>query len=499
MQRNSIRPRLVVTGDGRCVVGHAGSRLVCDLADELGLSEALSVAMAPTKRRRRGHDRGRVLVDLAVMLAGGGETISDLATLRDQPQLFGEVASLATAWRTLEAIDDTVLDRIAIPRAAARREAWAAGADPGFYVIDIDATLVTAHSEKEQAAPTYKRGFGFHPLLAFLDATGEALAAKLRPGNAGSGTATDHVEVLDAALAQLPVDPTEREVIARADSAGLSHGFVDACAARSVRFVIGHRLTAEIATVLVNVAESAWRPALSADGSDERSGGEVVEVTELVDLSAWGEDVRMIARREDPIPARNSPSPTSTGIASRSWSPTWSTPISRTSKRSTADAVVANDRSVTPKTPDWRTCHRRRSRSTPPGCNSCSSRMTSSPGRSCSVSTVNSHRGTETVALLPPPHRGNHHPRQSSPPVTHRRRLALEQRPRQRVRTRTHPRPTNLTCNHTPRAATRGSHVHAYPTPGRRTAAQLSHMRPFTAPPPRDDNHDPNLQIMQPY
>ena len=302
MQRNSIRPRLVVTGDGRCVVGHAGSRLVCDLADELGLSEALSVAMAPTKRRRRGHDRGRVLVDLAVMLAGGGETISDLATLRDQPQLFGEVASLATAWRTLEAIDDTVLDRIAIARAAARREAWAAGADPGFYVIDIDATLVTAHSEKEQAAPTYKRGFGFHPLLAFLDATGEALAAKLRPGNAGSGTATDHVEVLDAALAQLPVDPTEREVIARADSAGLSHGFVDACAARSVRFVIGHRLTAEIATVLVNVAESAWRPALSADGSDERSGGEVVEVTELVDLSAWGEDVRMIARREDPHP-----------------------------------------------------------------------------------------------------------------------------------------------------------------------------------------------------
>ena len=149
------------------------------------------------------------------MLADGGETISDLAVLRDQPQLFGEVASLATAWRTLEAIDDAALARIASARAAARRQAWSAGADPGFYVIDIDATLVTAHSEKEQAAPTYKRGFGFHPLMAFLDATGEALAAKLRPGNAGSGTATDHVEVLDAALAQLPVDPTKVEVIAR--------------------------------------------------------------------------------------------------------------------------------------------------------------------------------------------------------------------------------------------------------------------------------------------
>jgi hypothetical protein len=302
MQRNATRPRLVVTGDGRNVAGHVGSRLLCELADALGLSEALSSAMAPTKQRRRGHDRGRVLVDLAVMLADGGETITDLAVLRDQPQLFGDVASLATAWRTLDAIDDAALARIASARAAARAEAWEAGADPGFYVIDIDATLVDSHSEKEQAAPTYKRGFGFHPLLAFLDATGEALAAKLRPGNAGSGTADDHVEVLDAALAQLPVDPREVEVIARADSAGLSHGFVEACQARQVRFVIGHRLTAEIANILVNVPESWWQPAVSADGREERDGAQVVEVTGLVDLSGWGAGMRMIARREDPHP-----------------------------------------------------------------------------------------------------------------------------------------------------------------------------------------------------
>lgn len=302
MQRNSTRPRLLVTGDGRNVVAHAGSRLLCDLADELGLTAGLSVAMASTKQRRRGHDRGRVLVDLAVMLAGGGETISDLAVLRDQPALFGEVASLATAWRCLDAIDDATLTRIAAARAAARAQAWAAGADPGFYVIDIDATLVNAHSEKEGAAPTYKRGFGFHPLLAFLDATGEALAAKLRPGNAGSGTATDHVEVLDNALAQLPVDPAVVEVIARADSAGLSHGFVDACRARRVRFTIGHRLTAEIAKVLVAMPESVWAPALSADGHDERDGAEVVEITRLVDLSRWPEGIRMIARREDAHP-----------------------------------------------------------------------------------------------------------------------------------------------------------------------------------------------------
>jgi hypothetical protein len=302
MQRTATRPCLLVTGDGKNVVAHVGSRLLCDLADEFGLTAGLSVAMAPTKQRRRGHDRGRVLVDLAVMLAGGGETISDLATLRDQPQLFGEVASLPTAWRTLDAIDDAALARIASARAAVRRRAWAAGADPGFYVVDIDATLVTAHSEKEGAAPTYKRGFGFHPLIAFLDATGEALAAKLRPGNAGSGTATDHVEVLDAALAQLPIDPAEVEVIARADSAGLSHGFINGCADRHVRFVIGHRLTADIANVLVNVPESTWQPALSADGRDERDGAEVTEITDLVDLTSWGEGIRMIARREDPHP-----------------------------------------------------------------------------------------------------------------------------------------------------------------------------------------------------
>lgn len=302
MQRNSTRPRLVVTGDGKNVAAHAGSRMLCDLADALGLSDGLSAAMAPTKQRRCGHDRGRVLVDLAVMLADGGETISDLAVLRDQPRLFGEVASLATAWRTLEAVDDDALARIAEARAEARARAWAAGADPGFYVIDFDGTLVTAHSEKEQAAPTYKRGFGFHPLLAYLDATGEGLAAKLRPGNAGSNTAADHVEVLDAALFQLPVDPHEHEVIARTDSAALTHGFIDACRERGVRFAVGHDLTEAVRTACLSVPIRRWRPAITADGSDERDDAQVAEITDLVDLSRWPDGTRMIVRREQPHP-----------------------------------------------------------------------------------------------------------------------------------------------------------------------------------------------------
>lgn len=141
VKRNRCRPRLRVSADGRGVVGHAGARLLSDLADQLGLTEGLSGAMAATKQRRRGHDRGWVLTDVAVMIADGGTAISDLAVLRDQPGLFGEVASTPTAWRTLEAVDDAALERIAQARAAVRRRVWAAGVDPGFYVVDFDANV----------------------------------------------------------------------------------------------------------------------------------------------------------------------------------------------------------------------------------------------------------------------------------------------------------------------------------------------------------------------
>ena len=287
-----------MTRGGRGLVNHAGARLLSDVADDIGLTVGLSTALAPTKQRRRGHDRGEVLRDLAVMVADGGTRISDLAVLRNQAELFDGVASNPTAWRTLEAIDDAVLQQIAVARAHARENAWARGMDPGFYVVDLDATLVGAHSEKEGAAPTYKKGFGHHPLMAYLDATGEPLAGLLRPGNAGSGTAADHITVLDDALFQLPVDPFEVEVIARADTAGCSHGFLDACVERGVRFIVGHRLTAEIAQILVDTPESTWQTAISADGSEERDWAQVVEITDHVDLSGWPEGCRMIARRE---------------------------------------------------------------------------------------------------------------------------------------------------------------------------------------------------------
>jgi hypothetical protein len=293
---------VTVSADGANVVSHAGLRLLADLADGSGLSSGLSAAMAPTKQRRRGHDRGVVLVDVALSVADGGEAISDLATLRNEPTLFGEVASDSTAWRTLAAVDAAALDRIAAARAEARRRVWAAGADPGFYVIDFDGTLITAHSDKDGAAPTYKRGFGHHPLLAFLDATGEALAGILRPGNAGSNTTADHVELLALALAQLPVDPATVEVVARADSAALTHGFIDACRHAHVRFSVGHDLTEPIRNACLQVPTGRWQPAISADGSEERDYADVAEITDLVDLSRWPDGTRAIVRREEPHP-----------------------------------------------------------------------------------------------------------------------------------------------------------------------------------------------------
>jgi transposase len=225
VNRTTSFPRLQIrSGDDR-IVAHVGAWVLGDVADRTGLTAGLSVAWAPLKQRQRGDDHGHLLTQLAVAIADGATTLSDRAVLRHQPDLLGAVASTPTVWRTLTALTGEPLTQIA----AVRRRVWAAGLDPKFSVIDIDGTLVTAHSDKEGAAPTYKRGYGFYPLVATLDATGEPLVALLRPGNAGSGTAADPITVLDAALAQLPVDPHAQEVIVRTDSAGCSHDFLDHC------------------------------------------------------------------------------------------------------------------------------------------------------------------------------------------------------------------------------------------------------------------------------
>jgi hypothetical protein len=293
--------RVKVIGDGKGVAGHAGALLVAELADRVGLTEGLSVAMAHTRQRRSAHDPGVVLAHLAVSLADGGDCLADIAVLRNQPDLFGAVASDPTVWRVIDSIHADGLRNIATARAAARARVWAAGGAPETIVIDVDGTLLDAHSEKHDAASTYKRGFGFYPIVAYLDETGEALAGLLRPGNAGSNNAADHLTVLDRSLAQLPVTPDETPMLVRVDSAGATHGFVDGCVERGVRFSIGLPVDQRVRDALLLAQEEDWEPAVEADGA-ARPGAWVQELTGLIEFDGWPEATRVIARRERPHP-----------------------------------------------------------------------------------------------------------------------------------------------------------------------------------------------------
>jgi hypothetical protein len=324
VQNTTTRPVVTVTADGRGVASHAGSRLVADLADVTGLAVAFSQALAGLRERRCRHDPGRVLVDVAVMLADGGEAISDLAVLRDQPELFGAVASTATAWRVLNGIEEATLARLRGARAVARERAWlgraelgrdlpaatAGGRDVPGLVIDVDASLVTCHSEKESAAATFKGGFGYHPLLAFLDNTGEALAGLLRPGNAGANTAADHITVTDQALAQIPdAERYGRPILIRADGAGATKdwlGYLRGLRDQGlqVEFSVGFTMTEAVQAAIDAFPKTLWTPAIDVDGS-VRDGAEIAELTGLLgDLTTagWPEGMRVIVRRERPHP-----------------------------------------------------------------------------------------------------------------------------------------------------------------------------------------------------
>ena len=258
MNGNSTR-RVKVEPGGTGVVAHVGLHAVGAFADRLGVGEALSGAVPWRGPGVPVHDRGKVLVQVALMLAGGGESCLDIEHLRAGPDLFGAVPSDTTVARTFSEI--TAGDRSAVQAAVAplRERVWstvgaATGTDP--VLLDIDASLVEIHSEnKEQSAATFKGTFGFHPMFCFADATGETLAGLLRPGNAGANTVADHVTVLDQAISQLPAavalghragdDPAvgERELVVRADSAGCTEGFLTACRARNVGSTSPHART----------------------------------------------------------------------------------------------------------------------------------------------------------------------------------------------------------------------------------------------------------------
>jgi hypothetical protein len=305
VKRDGVVDKLVVMADGAGQVGHTGSALLVGVADRVGLTRALSAAMAPTRERRSAHDPGVVLRDLAVMLVDGGDCLADLGAQRDQPDLYGNVASDSTAFRVIDRVDDECLARLRQAVAVARARAWKLGARPQrtgtqqrpeLTVLDIDATLTTSHSEKQGAHGNFKGGYGHHPLLCYLDETGEAPAGILRPGNAGSNTASDHKLVLDLALGQLDEEALAGEILVRGDGAGSTHELTVYCREGRMRFSFGFDLSEPVREAIIAMPESAWIKAIRADGS-EREHSQVCEIIDQVDLSSWPEGSRLIARR----------------------------------------------------------------------------------------------------------------------------------------------------------------------------------------------------------
>jgi Transposase DDE domain group 1 len=288
-----------VRADGTGLSSRAGTALLALVADRVGLTAGLCDALALTRERRGGHEPGRVLCELAVMLADGGRCVSDLAALAGQASLFGEVASVSTARRVMLSIGGEELAGMRAARAAARARAWEAGAAPARVILDFDATPIDVHSEKERAAGHYKGGFGFNPLLVTCGR--EVLAGILRPGNAGANNAGDHLQLLDLALEQLPPNALEGEILARSDSAGASHDLAEACRETAIRFSFGYPLTEPVRHVLQCVEGLVWKAAVGQDG-EPRERAWVTELTGQVNLADWPEGTRLICRRERPHP-----------------------------------------------------------------------------------------------------------------------------------------------------------------------------------------------------
>jgi hypothetical protein len=311
---NSTVP-VVVEGGGDQVVAHVGLHALGSLADRLELGDALSARIPVPGVRPPVHDRGTVLVQAMLMLAGGGEACSDIERLRSQPTLFGAVASDSTLYRTVRSIDAATLTGVWDAMAETRGEVWrrsSATTGKAPVILDLDASLVDIHSEnKEGTAANYKHGFGFSPMFCFADATGEALAGLLRPGNATANSIADQLAVLDTAIGQLPAriaaghhpgehaDTVRRAVEVRADSAGCSARLASEFRARNVGFSVVARTNPKVQAAISRAADDRrrWAPSATQAGG-VRDGAAVAELTDLIDLSGWPDGTRLIVRRE---------------------------------------------------------------------------------------------------------------------------------------------------------------------------------------------------------
>jgi hypothetical protein len=315
MQLTAGRPKIVVSADGTGLVSQGGGLLLVQTLRLTGLGSGLSAALGRWRAPRAVHDPGKIIADLAVALAMGGDCLADVAMLRAQPLLFGPVASDPVVSRLITALAadaSRAIKAIRGARASARQRAWelagdaAPGAGGGLVTVDLDATIVTAYSDKEQAGPTWKKTWGFHPLASFADhgtdGSGEPLNIMLRPGNAGSNTAGDHIEATRLSLAQLP-GRLRRRVLIRTDSGGGTHEFLAWLArpGRRLHYSVGMTITDDMQQAILTIPDRIWEPAYDADGQ-VRPGAWVAELTGLLDLSSWPAGMRLIVRKERPHP-----------------------------------------------------------------------------------------------------------------------------------------------------------------------------------------------------
>jgi hypothetical protein len=314
-KRIGFYPRVRIDVGGRAVVSQAGSVLLVETVRKAGLDTAISVALAPWRKARAVHDPGKVLLDVALAVALGGDCLADVGMLRAEPAVFGPVASDPTVSRLVDALaasGEKALAAIRSARAEVRELVWRladreAPDAGGTVTVDLDGVLVIAHSDKEDAAPTWKRTYGHHPLMGFVDhgpgGTGEPVAALLRPGNAGSNTAADHITATRLALAQLPRKYRRgRRTLIRTDSAGGTHDFVSWLSQRGrwLSYSVGMVITDAIHQHVLKVPASAWTPAVEP-GGEIRDGAWVAEIAGDV-LDSWPKGMRLIVRKERPHP-----------------------------------------------------------------------------------------------------------------------------------------------------------------------------------------------------
>ncbi|MGH3311306.1 MAG: IS1380 family transposase [Streptomyces sp.] len=308
-------PRVRTEGGGQGVVSQAGSVLLVETVRKTGLDTAISAALAPWCKPRAVHDPGKVLLDVALAVALGGDCLADVGMLRAEPEVFGPVASDPTVSRlidTLAAAGPKALRAIQAARAAVRERVWklagqAAPNTDGQVIVDLDGVLVMAHSDKQDATATWKKTYGHHPLMGFVDhgsgGSGEPVAALLRPGNAGSNTATDHITATQLALAQLPKKYRRgRSTLIRTDSAGGTHTFVAWLAQRGrwLSYSVGMTITDAVHQAVLKVPPAAWTPAVEPEG-EIRDGAWVAELSGDI-LKGWPKGMRLIVRKERPHP-----------------------------------------------------------------------------------------------------------------------------------------------------------------------------------------------------